>query len=250
MGVVGGLAGIYALFRVATWARRDGDRPMSLVTFFKVILYASDALANAFFAVISGFTIWWLIFYKAQYVAVLVPDNSLLYYVHVYVGVAFTLKFISALDLLAQQVTADVFLVDWERPISSRLLPAANQQRGGPKLPGISDAQNRLVGAVLGGGLSRPTLPPIASEQGPEVSMWRRCFVANEWNELQTVRRIRPALLLLLVVLLIDVAGLGVFGYLDPAATADPSVNPVFELSPTSDLLRYPMIVLCFTAVG
>ena len=57
----------------------------------------------------------------------------------------------------------------------------------------------------------------LTSNQNPEsiatpttvtapVSIWRTYFVANEWNEIQSLRKLNPTLLLLLVLLFLNVS--------------------------------------------
>lgn len=62
--------------------------------------------------------------------------------------------------MLVNQVTVDIFFIDWEKP------------RGKICAPGPSNSETQTK-----------TAP---------VSMWRTYFVANEWNELQTIRNINP----------------------------------------------------------
>lgn len=66
------------------------------------------------------------------------------------------------------QTSIDIFLVDWEKP---RILP--NQKQNGT--------------------------------QKQTVSIWRSYFVANEWAEIQTKRKISLPIQLLFTVLLLKV---------------------------------------------
>lgn len=67
---------------------------------------------------------------------------------------AFALRALSLIHLVIMQCSADIFLIDWERP------------------RGTSRAQDG----------KRNTEVP--------VSIWRTYFVANEWNEIQAKRKI------------------------------------------------------------
>ena len=72
------------------------------------------------------------------------------------------------------QVSVDIFLIDWERP---------KQERDEPKE--VKDANRK------------------GANQN-SVSIWRTYFVANEWNEIQTERRIMPVLQIFLLVLILE----------------------------------------------
>lgn len=72
-------------------------------------------------------------------------------------------QILSVAAMIRQQLRVDLFFIDWEKP--RRVL-----DRGGE------------------------------SEELAPVSCWRTLFVANEWNELQTVRYTSPEITFLVVV--------------------------------------------------
>lgn len=74
---------------------------------------------------------------------------------------------------LISQITIDIFFIDWERPKRS------------------------VIKAVEGEGSVRSAAVP--------VSIWRTYFVANEWNEIQTVRKINPLFQVLTVLFFLEV---------------------------------------------
>lgn len=82
------------------------------------------------------------------------------------------LQIVELVRLIWKQTTIDIFLVDWEKP---RVLP--NQKQNGM----ITDAQKQTV------------------------SIWRSYFVANEWAEIQTKRKISSPMQLLFTVFLLKV---------------------------------------------
>ena len=89
------------------------------------------------------------------------------------------------------------------------------------------------------------------AEQEDTIPMWRKCFIANELNEIQTIRRVRPTFLILLVVLFLEVVGFADLGYLDPNATVSSDINQnTIILSPRSDILRFPILVCVFIVIG
>ena len=76
--------------------------------------------------------------------------------------------------LLWYQCNVDIFFMDWERP----------------------------KGLLLSSNLNAEATPTSVSTP---VSIWRTYFVANEWNEIQSLRRINHTLMLILVLLFLEV---------------------------------------------
>lgn len=81
--------------------------------------------------------------------------------------------------MIWHQISIDIFLMDWERPRASGNLPR-------PQLNGSSNQQNSVP-------------------ESQKVSIWRTYFVANEWNEIQTLRKTSLTLQLLVVLLCLKV---------------------------------------------
>lgn len=129
-------------------------------------------------------------------------------------GTAFALKTLQVLHMIAMQVTADVFLIDWERP--------------------------RGIIATSGGG---------AEKKGHDapVSIWRTYFVANEWNELQTLRKINKHFQIFAAVFFLVVIGF------EDAATKDPSGSVDKEggyQAEHSFIYRHALAVLTYLVIG
>ena len=87
------------------------------------------------------------------------------------------------LHLIISQVTVDLFLLDWERPHPSNAVGGSSS--------GTSGGSSNATG----------------SNKDRTVSVWRTYLVANEWNELQTLRKISVPLQIILVVLILRVSG-------------------------------------------
>ena len=68
IGVLSAFAILYSGFQSWTWNRRAGKLGIDFGTIAKFLLFMCNSLANAFFAVIFGFALWQLIFYKASFV--------------------------------------------------------------------------------------------------------------------------------------------------------------------------------------
>lgn len=105
------------------------------------------------------------------------------------------------LHKLYLQVSVDIFLIDWERPRSK-----PNRSVQGTDLITLSFCeiiielvcfQLRLFSAVSGVGDTKHDSSP--------VSIWRTYFVANEWNELQTIRKICPTFQIMAVLFFLEV---------------------------------------------
>uniref|UniRef100_A0A672G498 Transmembrane protein 67 n=1 Tax=Salarias fasciatus TaxID=181472 RepID=A0A672G498_SALFA len=169
LGVMGGVAVLYALLKTVSWKRRIASPLIDATTLFKFLLFYAGDLANVFFAVTVGTGLYWLIFYKAQkFVSVLLPLPAQEERFVTYIGCAFALKAIQFLHKFFLQVSVDIFLIDWERPRSKS----------------------------TAGESKRETSP---------VSIWRTYFVANEWNEIQTIRKISPSFQIMAVLFFLEV---------------------------------------------
>uniref|UniRef100_A0A9L0RLJ7 Transmembrane protein 67 n=1 Tax=Equus caballus TaxID=9796 RepID=A0A9L0RLJ7_HORSE len=180
LGVLGGLAVLSSLLKTAGWKRRIGSPMIDLQTVMKFLVYYAGDLANVFFIITVGTGLYWLIFFKAQKsVSVLLPRPAQEERFVTYVGCAFALKALQFLHKLISQITIDIFFIDWERP------------------------KGKVLKAVEGeGGVRSATVP---------VSIWRTYFVANEWNEIQTVRKINPLFQVLTVLFLLEIVFFAVF---------------------------------------
>ncbi|XP_018427914.1 PREDICTED: meckelin-like [Nanorana parkeri] len=117
-----------------------------------------------------------------------------------------TLEF---LHLLVTQLTANIFLIDWERP----------KDKSAPNSQGKSN-----------------------------VSIWRTVLVANEWNEIQTCRKLSPLFQLFMVLLLLEVVGLKNITAKDLNLDLNPSAGTY--RAPWSIILRFGIAASMWLAVG
>uniref|UniRef100_A0A287ABM3 Transmembrane protein 67 n=1 Tax=Sus scrofa TaxID=9823 RepID=A0A287ABM3_PIG len=133
-----------------------------------------------------------------------------------YVGCAFALKALQFLHKLFSQITIDIFFIDWERP------------------------KGKILKAVEGeGGVRSATVP---------VSIWRTYFVANEWNEIQTVRKINPLFQVLTVLFLLEVVGFKNLALMDSSSSL--SRSPPSYIAPYSRILRYAVSTVLWLVIG
>nr|XP_043874362.1 meckelin isoform X1 [Solea senegalensis] len=220
LGVMGGLAVLYSLLKTVSWKRRIGSPLIDAGTMFKFLLFYSGDLANVFFVVTVGTGLYWLIFYKTlkaqQFVSVLLPLPAQEEQFVTYIGCAFTLKAIQFLHKLILQVSVDIFLIDWERPRNkaSRTVQAAGEPKRDPA----------------------------------PVSIWRTYFVANEWNEIQTFRKISPTFQIMAVLFILEVVGFSNLALRDPWSTLQRSsqaYTPSYSL-----ILRYSLAATLWLCIG
>ncbi|XP_038146935.1 meckelin isoform X1 [Cyprinodon tularosa] len=220
IGILGGVAVLYSLLKTVSWKRRIASPVIDLETMLKFLLFYSGDLANVFFVVTVGTGLYWLIFYKTlkaqQFVSVLLPLPSQEEQFVTYIGCAFALKAVQFLHKLYLQVTVDIFLIDWERPKSKG---------------------NRTVQAH--GETKRDPSP---------VSIWRTYFVANEWNELQTIRKISPTFQIMAVLFFLEVLDFSNLALRDPMATLQRS--PEAYTPPYSLILRYGFAATLWLCIG
>ncbi|XP_032813422.2 meckelin isoform X1 [Petromyzon marinus] len=212
LGVLGSLAVFYAMMQTTGWRRRAGLQMVEFSSLVKFFLILAGALSNVFFIVTFGTGLYWLIIFKSQQtVAVMLPTPSEERNFIIYLSCAFALKAVQFLHLIATQVSIDIFFFDWERP--------KGKARQGAE---------------------------AASARG--VSVWRTFFVANEWNELQTVRKLSPMLQLFAVLLFLKVVGFENLGLRDLGVTLLPAPNA--DEASWSRILRFGVASSVWLVVG
>uniref|UniRef100_A0A669P3D9 Transmembrane protein 67 n=1 Tax=Phasianus colchicus TaxID=9054 RepID=A0A669P3D9_PHACC len=189
----------------------------SVTTVFKFLLFYAGDLANVFFIITVGTGIYWLVFFKAQqFVSVFLPLPSQEKAFVTYIACAFSLKALQFLQLLVSQLTVDIFFIDWERP------------------------KGRVVKAVEGEG-------DVKSAAAP-VSIWRTYFIANEWNEIQTVRKINPLFQVLAVLFFLEVVGFSNLALMDSSSSLTRSSESY--IAPWSRILRFGVSAALWLAIA
>ncbi|NXI58330.1 MKS3 protein, partial [Chloroceryle aenea] len=206
LGVLGGLAVLWSLLKTAAWKRRTGSSIIDLQTVLKFLLFYAGDLANVFFIITVGTGIYWLVFFKAQqFVSVFLPLPSQEEDFVTYVACAFSLKALQFLQLLVSQLSVDIFFIDWERP------------------------KGKVLKAIEGEGVAKSAAAP--------VSIWRTYFIANEWNEIQTVRKINPLFQVLAVLFFLEVVGFSNLALMDSSSSLPRSSESY--VAPRSRVLRF-----------
>ncbi|XP_059719660.1 meckelin isoform X2 [Haemorhous mexicanus] len=217
LGVLGGLAVLWSLLKTAGWKRRTGSSIIDLQTVFKFLLFYAGDLANVFFIITVGTGIYWLVFFKAQqFVSVLLPLPSQEEDFVTYIACAFSLKALQFLHLLVSQLAIDIFFIDWERP------------------------KGKVLKAVEGEGVTKSAAAP--------VSIWRTYFIANEWNEIQTVRKINPLFQVLAVLFFLEVVGFSNLALMDASSSLTRSSESY--VAPWSRILRFGVSAALWVAIA
>ncbi|KAM6410763.1 meckelin isoform 2-T2 [Pluvialis apricaria] len=125
-------------------------------------------------------------------------------------------KALQFLQLLVSQLTIDIFFIDWERP------------------------KGKVLKAVEGEGVIKSAAAP--------VSIWRTYFIANEWNEIQTVRKINPLFQVLAVLFFLEVVGFSNLALMDSSSSLTRSSESY--IAPWSRILRFGVSAALWLAIA
>ena len=208
------VSGLGVMLRLYNHSRRNSrvnaEAPVDLTFLLRAIFTVLSTFAMVMFWFIFFYSLWFFVFFKMQSNVHLLlpvdrPEYGILNDYHPFVvllKLCFWGQIARMAELLAKQCNVDVFLVDWEKP------------RG-------------KVASKRGDG-SKTRFAPI--------SVWRTIFMANEWNEMQTVRQYNLELTLIVFAALMIGAD---YRYL---ATPRPGVedktpgplNPILRFANTS----------------
>ena len=228
---------VWSIIRTWVWMRRSGRLALDLINLFKLLMYFISGVADVFWAVSIGWSIYWLIFFKGQGIAfVVVPLRKQETVLLVLIVLSFVFKLIDVIHLIFTQTSYDIFFIDWERPkveessaVGSSVLKSTSKTTTNAAEDKESLIKNEL-------------------KEFGKVSCWRTLFVCNEWNELQTFRKIRPTIQLMGVLLFLKVVNL------EALTTSDCSTsvirNPNAYQAPYSGFLRVGMAASMFLGVG
>ena len=144
-----------------------------------------------------------------------VTSNYIISEYIIFLAVGFVFKLLDLIHILVVQTSVDIFLIDWERPTVHEFLNQKNQKQ----------------------------------KKESSVSIWRTYFVANEWNEIQTARKINPIFQMITSVFFLSVIGFGNLATEDPYENFQLN-NPDQYYAPMSAMFRFAMIALVYLVVG
>lgn len=91
--------------------------------------------------------------------------------------------------MLFRQVDVDIFFIDWERPKARNAIPS-------PSIRSKSAGSGKMSEAGNNNG----------EKSEGNVSIWRTYFIANEWNEIQSVRKIHVAIQIIVTIFVLEVS--------------------------------------------
>lgn len=240
IGIISVFSFLWTIIRTWVWSRRSGKIAVDIITLFKFLMYLISHLSNVFFIVSIVMSIYWLIFYKGQALAfVTIPNVKEEESYRIILIVAFFLKLIDVIHLILVQCSYDIFFIDWERPKNFGTSQAASYDHGftlkvGKSSDRIQDESKR----------------PLTEESAihSKVSCWRTLFVANEWNEIQTFRKINPTFQLIALLFFLKVINLEALTTADCNVSLDRDSD--LYIAPYSALLRIGMAGSIYIALG
>ena len=206
---------LWSLFQTWTWGKRCGKHGVDLVIILQFLLISAGTIAHVFFLVGVACCIHWFVFFKKQSVLhTMLPTPAQEYWISIYILIASVLKSVKLAHDLITACSVHIFLIDWERPKSryaewphlAKLRPLS--MRSGI---GSEDKDDKEENGSQSSGQRRGSIPNSSKKSDdrhspcPDVSIWRSIFVANEWLELFTHRRLSIELHLFLVIFVLKI---------------------------------------------
>ena len=170
IGIMSAIMFLYAILQIHGWRRRAGVDTLDFTTISTFFFLFCGSLSSSFFWILVGSGVYWLLFFKLQNdVVVFLPTRDQEDIFVALLIVALVLKLLRLVHVVWKQSRVDIFLIDWEKP--------------------------------------RRSHDDVESATRSTVSIWRTYFVANEWNELQTMRKISATFQFVVALLLLKVVG-------------------------------------------
>ena len=235
LGILSFLAFLWTIIRIWIWSRRSGKIAVDIITLFKFVMYLSGSLAYVFCIVTIGVAFYWLVFYKGQSLAyLLVPQPSQESFFQIVLLIAFVLKFVDLMHLILVQCSYDIFFIDWERPKETEPFISSSTKQPSNISNEKESQETRLIhhDAIM----------------YSKVSCWRTLFVANEWNELQSFRKINSTIQLIVVLFFLKVINLEALTTADCNVSLTPDAN--FYQGSYNGILRVGMAASLYIAIG
>lgn len=168
---------ILALIKTWSISTRCGKQNLDITTVLHLICLICGYIANCFyFGIFFICCVWVFIFRFQDVVWLFLPYEEQEFIFKQYLISAFSLKIVHLAYIIFIQITIDLFFIDWEQPKSYHTNYSLNYK--------VESKKERL-----------------------SVSIWRTYFIANEWNELQTYRKVNLSLVLFGLIFLLNVMG-------------------------------------------
>ncbi|KRX87863.1 Meckelin [Trichinella pseudospiralis] len=168
---------VLAIFRSWTWARQTGKRVLDFAALIKFVVAFCSFASTIVYCIIAVASFYALMIHKSKrHPHVLMPSfegENLWFLILV---VAFVFKVVDMVLFYIEQITSEVFFIDWEKP-----RPAGSRKK-----------EASVAASVI-------------SSSASTVSIWRLVIIANEWNEIQTYRKSSHSLQLIVVLFFLKV---------------------------------------------
>ncbi|CAL4153921.1 unnamed protein product [Meganyctiphanes norvegica] len=221
VGVMSAFATLLALIQTWSWSRRSGKLTIDLLTIIHLILVECGNLANVIFAVMFFACFYWTVFFKRQdvvYMFLLTHYQEDI--IKNYIIAAFILKSIQIIHIIISQISIDMFIIDWEQPRPKNSLPH-------PQFT-VNTEENEKK-----------------NEQ--PISIWRTYFISNEWNELQTHRKVNMCLQLFTTLFFLKVVGFENLASADPYSNFNP--DDIEYVPPQSFVCRFAICIIVYSVI-
>ena len=179
-----------------------------------MIVQFCSITSSLFLLLLTVAGVFWVIFFKAQltlFIALPVGNQEIAFII--LLVLAFLFRFLEVVYLIWKQTTIKIFFIDWEKPKN------------------VSNSQ------------TLDTVTP-STAVSPSVSIWRTYFIANEWNEIQTLRKTSPILILVITLLFLEAIGLQNLAEREPSSHI--TTSPERYSAPHSHVLRFGLAVLFY----
>lgn len=129
---------------------------------------------------------YFIVYHNQTETVIFLPMRNQEKNIRALVVTAFALKLFDVLNLIFVQTSYDIFFIDWERPRAVKSHQSVYPLQTLNKKKKLINVQGNNNQRSLQHDYEASEL-----EKQNAVSGWRKLFVANEWNELQTTRKLR-----------------------------------------------------------
>lgn len=216
IGCLSGVALLLTFVKTYGWYRRHGGLTIDCGVVLKFFVFAFGCFSTMYFWILVGMSAQSLLFFKRQEIVYqLLPTDSQENLFITLLIICFVFKFFDLVHMFWTQISIDIFFLDWEKP------------RG------------------------KVTQPNQGGETGPvdaPVSIWRTFFVANEWNEIQTIRKINQEFQVFGVLFFLKVVGFEHLATTDPLSRFSVN-NQVDYVGEQSHILRFALLVIIYLVI-